>query len=643
MSSTPNIRHKWLRQAAHVLAFTLLTIAMACGGTEENGENGGDNVGNNGKGSSNTSNNGSGGGKINSGTGSNEGPRWIFDRAWDQESGYIYGVGIGEGEKGQAEATKNAEAAARADISSQIEVTVEAEFDRRVSEVMIDDRSSVTNQSRQKITSQSRAALRDTEVVSTWENPRSGDVYARVRAPEAVRAEAAEAIHREWQKDDTLVYASANYEYNRNNYSAAIEMLETITSRNPGHQQAQLLLGQSKLAMGEGEEALNLFDLVVGIKSDTTEAFIASRLARKLREDLGKNVNIDPMERLLRDLAAPDTSGMIRQQALQQYFKLLAESIVVQYSPKLSSVRGTLVLLNQIQDSIVAGMIRDFLIPSLESLFARRNFDIVAGSTLYAQLRERGITKVWEADPIAIARNAGASNVITITGEQLAIVRAVRVRDSRMHGEPMQFLVPNKDSSAQGGSPIMMVAGVAAKGEAPGWRLVDWGQDLVDANEARVNFRIDRRAFVYALVYSASESEDRNRPASRFRILYPNKNGSALVQAHQAFSLPAGESFQLPEGEWIERIFVIASQEPIKEFDDAFAKQSDGGLIAGDSQVGVDLAGEVIKRFKIAKSSVFDYKRVATQGSTEGSPAALTQDIVEGFGSVAYYIRFTHD
>lgn len=627
-ANTPNL----FRTLPRMFALAALLLIMACGGTEETDDGDNTNTGGN---NSSTNGGGNSGGANQPGR-TDGAPRWVSDRTWGQERGYIYGVGIGDGDQGASKAESDAQANARQDISAQILVKVESEFDRRVNEVMIDDRSTVTAQSRNRIKSTTDAKLRDTEVVETWTN-RYGDVYAWMRAPESIRAEVQRSIDMEWRKDDTLVFASANYEYNQGNYEQTIDLLNTIISRNPGHQQAQLLYGQALAALDRKEDAINRLELVISIKSDSTQAFIASRLARKLREDLGQDVDLDPIEKLLRELAEPGSTGFLRTTDLRRYFSLLAEDLYGKVKESVKDTRGRVLLFNQISELGSRSVVRDFLLPNLESLMARDGNSMIASSSIYAKLKEAGIHDASQADPVEVARSAGASMVITLTGEQLAILRVIRVRDARLMEQPHQFLVPDRSSSAQGGSPIMMLAGIAVKGSQPGWRTVDWGEKLGDAKEARINFRIDRRAFVYALIFSSSTD---GKGESRFRILHPAPDGSSLVKANQAFSLPTEAGYQLESGERMERIFVIASQEPIKRLDELLATQNAEGAIP--TKLHSDLAEEIVKRYMEARSSIFNLKRIDVDDSSQSSPAAIVGDIVEGFGSVAYYIRFEH-
>ena len=160
-----------------------------------------------------------------------------------------------------------------------------------------------------------------------------------------------------------------------------------------------------------------------------------------------------------------------------------------------------------------------------------------------------GFTFTWIRQPIPVAVRSGALALLV-----LLIVSTTFLYYQQGEKMGVQMEIMGKTS-------VIPTRGVPA-GE-PVEKIIKEGDSLYSNDYCRINFEVDRDAYTYVLYYDSRGILHQLYPDSAIGI--PQK-----VKGNTRYTIPTGEDdwFQLDSHSGTETVFVLASREPIRDFNE---------------------------------------------------------------------------
>jgi hypothetical protein len=94
-------------------------------------------------------------------------------------------------------------------------------------------------------------------------------------------------------------------------------------------------------------------------------------------------------------------------------------------------------------------------------------------------------------------------------------------------------------------------------------KIIREGETLFSNDFCRINFELDKDAYAYVLYYDSSGTLQQLFPDPSLGV--PQK-----VQANRTYTIPSGQDkwFQLDDQKGMETVFIVASREPIRDFNE---------------------------------------------------------------------------
>ena len=162
---------------------------------------------------------------------------------------------------------------------------------------------------------------------------------------------------------------------------------------------------------------------------------------------------------------------------------------------------------------------------------------------------KRWLTFDWVAQPIPIAVRSGA----------LALLVLIIISTTFLYYQQRGRMGLHMEIIGKTG--VIPTRGVPA-GEAVE-KIIKEGDTLYSHDYCRINFKLDQDAYAYVVSYDS---------VGNLHQLYPDPATKApqKIKANTKYTIPAGENnwFQLDSHKGTETVFVLASREPIRDFNE---------------------------------------------------------------------------
>jgi len=159
------------------------------------------------------------------------------------------------------------------------------------------------------------------------------------------------------------------------------------------------------------------------------------------------------------------------------------------------------------------------------------------------------LTFDWLAQPIPLAVRTGALTLLVLLIVSTTFIYFYQEREIGLNVEVI------------GKTSVIPTRGIPA-GE-PVEKIIKEGDSLYSNDYCRINFEVDRDAYTYVLYYDSRGILHQLYPDSAIGI--PQK-----VKGNTRYTIPTGEDdwFQLDSHSGTETVFVLASREPIRDFNE---------------------------------------------------------------------------
>jgi|GEM_PF-4330082 len=541
---------------------------------------------------------------------------------------FLYGRGASEGDSA-SDPYDSARLRAMRQVAESVAVRIASSFEREVSETLsAQGESQVKASAREFIESASELDLRGFEIIESWNDPISGDIYAlgRIARNELVESEIRARLEEAWRRDPNMLFAMAMQEQRVGDLDGAAASLRESLALRPDDARVQLALGKLELEREHEDEALIHLGLACALAGDGAIGIEARKRAWTIAE--GRVFADKPSTDSIRPLlSAWWMSDDQRARVLQAWYDAAVDEAAQRIAVKLTSLGASYLAYHVSADAARSDLSQNLLARFDDAMS-------VLGFGSLGEVSEERITTLKLIDQAEKSDDAITALIRFNFGQNL-VIRA-QDRDGATIDVAQVFLPPidSPEAPSLRAAPLTLEVSMVAKDVlSERWYVVRDDEVLRSGQVFRINVRCSKNAWVYAVNFDSQGS---------LYVFTPAPGKSEPVPADSILSLPESYApgYALDHATGEEETVVIASLQPIPGIEELLAAQSANQRLSSEQ---ADKFEQAVKDAVLASErGVSGITSAPTHWLNPGSEKTFLSDRVSGFGRVVRRISFAH-